>query len=193
MGILTVEQIVSADGYAADASGGIDFFTAVDEPAATDAEQLEWLTGVDAILLGGNTYRMFAGYWPGADPAVEPVAEVIARLPKYVFSNAIDHAPWGDDALEVLHGDVATSIAELKGRHASIVVWAASCSATSCSARVSSTTCTCASCPCSSARAGRSPRPTSASSASRSTTPCRTRAGTWACTTGCAELSRACG
>jgi dihydrofolate reductase len=123
MGILTVEQIVSADGYAADASGGIDFFTAVDEPAATDAEQLEWLTGVDAILLGGNTYRMFAGYWPGADPAVEPVAEVIARLPKYVFSNAIDHAPWGDDALEVLHGDVATSIAELKGRHASIVVW----------------------------------------------------------------------
>ena len=123
MGILTVEQIVSADGYAADASGGIDFFAAVDEPATTDTEQLQWLGGVDAILLGGNTYRMFAGYWPGADPAVEPVAEVIARLPKYVFSNALDAAPWGDAELEVLHGDVAATIAELKGRHASIVVW----------------------------------------------------------------------
>jgi hypothetical protein len=38
MGRLTVEQIVSADGYAADADGGIDFFRAVDAIDANDAD-----------------------------------------------------------------------------------------------------------------------------------------------------------
>lgn len=123
MGRLTIEQIVSADGYAADAAGGIAFFEAVDEVDSSDADQLAWLEGVDAILLGANTYRMFADYWPSADPAVELVAEPIARLPKYVVSNTLASAPWGDGEIEVLRGEPAASVAELKGKHDSIVVW----------------------------------------------------------------------
>ena len=83
MGRLTVEQIISVDGYAADADGGIGFFEAVDEVDSNDADQLAFLKDVDAILLGANTYRMFAGYWPKADPAKrarrradQPAAEV---------------------------------------------------------------------------------------------------------------------
>jgi dihydrofolate reductase len=123
MGRLIVEQIVSADGYAADADGGIGFFEAVDGLDATDHEQLAWLEGVEAILLGANTYRMFAGYWPVADPAVEPVAEPIARLPKHVVSNTLERAPWGDGEIEVLRGDAATSVADLKDRFDAIVLW----------------------------------------------------------------------
>ncbi|WP_353814513.1 hypothetical protein [Agromyces sp. SYSU T00266] len=57
MGRLIVEQIVSADGYAADEEGGIGFFEAVPGLEATDHDQLAFLEGVDAILLGANTYR----------------------------------------------------------------------------------------------------------------------------------------
>lgn len=123
MGRLTIEQIVSADGYAADADGGIAFFEAVDEVDSSDADQLAWLEGVDAILLGANTYRMFAAYWPAADPEVEAVAEPISRMPKYVVSNTLLEAPWGDGEIEILRGDPAASVAGLKRRHDSIVVW----------------------------------------------------------------------
>lgn len=133
MGRLIVEQIVSADGYAADADGGIGFFEVSPEvagdatvdggPGPIDREQLDWLAGVDAILLGANTYRMFADYWPTADPAVEPVAEPIARLPKHVVSNSLDRAPWGDGEIEVLRGDAAASVARLKQRFDATVVW----------------------------------------------------------------------
>ena len=123
MGSLTVEQIVSADGYAADADGGIDFFQAVDQGDQNDADQLAFLENVDAILLGANTYRMFAGYWPDADPAVERVAEPINRLPKFVVSNTLDRAPWGSGTIEVLRGDGTESAAALKERFGGIVVW----------------------------------------------------------------------
>ncbi|MFB9960386.1 dihydrofolate reductase family protein [Agromyces bracchium] len=123
MGRLVVEQIVSADGYAADAEGGIGFFEAIPGLEATDHDQLEFLEGVDAILLGANTYRMFADYWPDADPAVEAVADPIARLPKHVVSNSLERAPWGDGEIEVLHGDGAASVARLKGRFDAIVLW----------------------------------------------------------------------
>ena len=37
--------------------------------------------GVLRETTGRKTYRMFADYWPSADPAVEPVAGPIAALP----------------------------------------------------------------------------------------------------------------
>lgn len=131
MGRLIVEQIVSADGYAADVDGGIDFFAASPEVAGDpeagagpiDREQLAWLEDVDAILLGANTYRMFADYWPAADPAADPVAEPIARLPKHVVSNTLERAPWGDGEIEVLRGDAAASVTRLKGRFQATVLW----------------------------------------------------------------------
>jgi dihydrofolate reductase len=125
MGILTVEQIVTADGFAAAPDGGLAFFEAADfgDQSRIDSEQLTWLAGVDAILLGRRTYEMFAGYWPQADPSVEAVAEPIARLPKHVVSNTLSRAPWGDGEISVLSGDGVRAVRDLKERFASIVVW----------------------------------------------------------------------
>lgn len=123
MGVFTVEQIVSVDGYAAEPDGGIGFMDAVDVGNANDDDQLEFLRGVDAILLGANTYRMFAGYWPMADPAVDVVAEPINRLPKFVISNTLAEAPWGEGAIDILRGDAAEIVADLKERYRRIVVW----------------------------------------------------------------------
>ncbi|MFE5670594.1 dihydrofolate reductase family protein [Agromyces sp. NPDC056523] len=131
MGRLIVEQIVSADGYAADSEGGIEFFEVSPEVGGDpesgvgpiDREQLAWLEGVDAILLGATTYRMFAEYWPTADVRQEPVAEPIARLPKHVVSNSLERVPWGEGEIEVLRGDAAASVARLKERFEAIVLW----------------------------------------------------------------------
>ncbi|WP_406247658.1 dihydrofolate reductase family protein [Microbacterium sp. M] len=123
MGILTVEQIVSVDGYAAEPDGGIGFMDAADVGNANDDDQLEFLRDVDAILLGADTYRMFAGYWPTADPGIEVVAEPINRLPKFVLSNTLTEAPWGDGSIEILSGDAADAVAALKGRYDRIIVW----------------------------------------------------------------------
>jgi dihydrofolate reductase len=123
MGRLTIEQIISVDGYAAEPDGGIGFMTAVDQTDWNDEEQLEFLQDVDAILLGATTYRMFADYWPKADPTVERVAEPIARLPKFVVSNTLERAPWGDGEIEVLRGDGVASTRALKDRFRQIIVW----------------------------------------------------------------------
>ncbi|MFM2475579.1 dihydrofolate reductase family protein, partial [Burkholderia cenocepacia] len=94
MGSITLEQIVSADGFAAAPDGDLASFDAVDavDESRTDSSQMRWLETVDAILLGRTTYEMFASYWPTADPAVDAVAGPIARLPKHVVSSTLDRA-----------------------------------------------------------------------------------------------------
>ena len=129
MGRLLVEQVVTADGYAADPDGGIDFFEALVRPGAdgevdfNDAEQLAYVAQADAILFGATTYRMFADYWPGVDPEVERVAETIDRLTKFVVSNTLTAAPWGDRQIEVLPGDGVDAASMLTQRFATVIVW----------------------------------------------------------------------
>ncbi len=125
MGTITLDQIVSADGFAAAPDGSLAFVDAVDavEGDRTDASQLRWLETVDAILLGRATYEMFASYWPTADPAVDAVAGPIARLPKHVVSATLDRAPWGDGEAEVLRDGAVAAARTMRERYASTVVW----------------------------------------------------------------------
>ncbi len=96
MGRVIVEQIISADGFAAAPDGGLDFFQLPGDFDPTDPGQLAMLERVDAILLGANTYRMFSSYWPTADEGADPVAGPINTLPKHVVSSTLESAPWGD-------------------------------------------------------------------------------------------------
>ncbi|GGD44469.1 dihydrofolate reductase family protein [Pseudoxanthomonas indica] len=126
MGRVIVEQIISVDGYAADADGGIDFFVNAQAINEADSEQLRLLQGVKAIVLGRVTYGMFSDYWPEADPAKEPVAVPLNTIPKYVVSNTLAQAPWGTkgDSAGVLRGDGVASLRVLRGQVAGdIIVW----------------------------------------------------------------------
>lgn len=125
MGLLIVEQIISADGYAADADGGIDFFVNAQAINEADTDQLRLLERVGAIVLGRTTYRMFADYWPQADAAKEPVAVPLNTLPKYVVSNTLRDAPWGaTDKATVLRGDGVASVRALRPRiEGDVIVW----------------------------------------------------------------------
>lgn len=125
MGEITIEQIVSADGYAMDAAGGIDFFDDVDfgDQTRTDTEQMLWLAGVDAILFGRRTYELFAAYWPQTEPSEDAVAAPIDRLPKFVVSRTLDRAPWGDGEIEILRDGPVDAVRSLKTQYRSIAIW----------------------------------------------------------------------
>lgn len=126
MGEITVEQIVSADGFAMDRQGGIGFFDAIDfgEQSRRDTEQMRWIDGVDAILFGRRTYEMFADYWPAIDPRDDAVAGPIGALPKFVVSRSLTRAPWGDDGdIEVLQHGPEAAARTVKERHRSIAIW----------------------------------------------------------------------
>lgn len=125
MGKVIVEQIVSLDGYAEDAEGGIGFFANADWINEADTDQLRMLSSVDAIVFGAKTYRMFADYWPSADPVAEPVAVPIGRLPKFVVSSTLESAPWGvGDSVEILRGDGVAAVRGLRRRfEGNLIVW----------------------------------------------------------------------
>ena len=126
MGKLIVEQIVSADGYTEDANGSIEFFEHERSINDADADQIRLLDDVGAIVLGRRTFELFEGFWAEMDPAQEPVAEPINRIPKYVVSNSLDAAPWGrrGDSAQILRGDGAASVQALKAKvDGDVIVW----------------------------------------------------------------------
>ena len=125
MGKVIVEQIVSIDGYAEDADGGIGFFENADWIHEADLDQLQMLSGVSAIVFGAKTYRMFADYWPQADPVAAPVATPIRQKPKFVVSSNLASAPWGaEDSAEILRGEGVAAVRGLRKRFAgNLIIW----------------------------------------------------------------------
>ena len=126
MGDLVVHQFVSVDGFAADDDEGFSLFAGDDGSTdELDNETLARLEGVDAILLGANTYRMFAAYWPTPESDAEILAPRINELPKIVFSTSLSEAPWGphDPALLVAD-DAVEAIRRLKlDLPGDLIVW----------------------------------------------------------------------
>ncbi|GAB2449467.1 dihydrofolate reductase family protein [Conyzicola lurida] len=124
---MIVHQFVSADGFAGDESGEFALFDDT-SPNATfqlDQETLERLKGVDTILLGANTYRMFAAFWPTTDSDPEVLAPRINELPKIVVSSTLEEAPWGEfEPALVLADGAADAVRRLKADLAGdIIVW----------------------------------------------------------------------
>lgn len=124
MGRLVVQQFVTADGFAANVDGEFTAYELLDGGTTEfDKSQAEWLTGVDAMVLGANTYRMFAGYWPTAEAENEIIAAPLNALRRHVFSTTLSHAPWGDLPPATLEsGDAVDAIRRIKDETAGIVV-----------------------------------------------------------------------
>lgn len=75
----------------------------------TGKYKVDELASVDTLLLGKNTYELFAGYWPGQTGS--GFADPINQLPKYVVSRSLQKAEWNNS--HILR-DVAKDVAALK-------------------------------------------------------------------------------
>ena len=121
---IVLEQLVSADGFAAEPDGGMRFVEAVsfEDLDRTDEHQMEFVATVDAIVLGRVTYEMFSSYWPTADPEHDRLAGPINALPKLVLSETLESAPWGEDEARIVRGGI-DGLREAIAPYSRVVVW----------------------------------------------------------------------
>jgi dihydrofolate reductase len=89
------------------------------EPAvgeAIDAAQGEKFD----LLLGGHTYDIFAGYWPGIRNS--PMADSLNVATKYVATNRPDSLEWGP--AKDLGADIVEGLRRIKSKDgADLIVW----------------------------------------------------------------------
>lgn len=73
----------SIDGYIADKDGGLDWLNSIPNPENNDMGYIEFIDGIDAIVMGRITYETVLGF--GVDwPYTKPV---------FVLSNSITKVP----------------------------------------------------------------------------------------------------
>src|SRR5262245_65068032 len=97
--------LVSLDGVIGDPMAWANaYFDA--EAAATSLERLRMS---DAMLMGRNSYEMFAAAWPASSG---DYADRMNEITKYVFSNTLAEAAWTN--VTIVRGDASTAVRELK-------------------------------------------------------------------------------
>jgi dihydrofolate reductase len=119
---LIFQEYVTLDGYAAGPDGGLEFFDSIG--MQPDDDNLELLDSIDTMLLGAETYRLFAGFWPTEASAGEPIAAKLNALRLVVVSTTLQSAPWGsyEPGLVVRDLDAVRAIkAEQTGKD--IILW----------------------------------------------------------------------
>jgi dihydrofolate reductase len=124
MGKLVVTEFVTLDGVA-QAPGGPDedrdsgFTHGGWQAPLVDQESgdamFERAKSMDALLLGRKTYEIFASYWPSA-PEEIPFTGLLNGIPKYVASRTLT-GPLAWHRSDLLAGDLAESITDVKARH----------------------------------------------------------------------------
>jgi dihydrofolate reductase len=130
---LIVANIISLDGYIA-GPGGDPMVLPMD--ASFDEFNLEELKAADVVLLGGVSYGMFSGFWPGVadDPSASATNREFSRLynatDKVVISDsatppAAGH-PWAKNTRIVKRANAREEVASLKEGHGKGIVTYAS-------------------------------------------------------------------
>ena len=76
----------------------------------------------DAMLMGRVLYEEWAAYWP--EHRDQPFGEEINSIKKYVVSNSLQSADW--ENTELISGDVAGKLAEIKARDGGDIVMSGS-------------------------------------------------------------------
>jgi riboflavin biosynthesis pyrimidine reductase len=109
--MLIVTNIVSLDGYVADEDGDS---TALPMDDAFDAYNAERLRSADTLLVGANSYRGFAGFWPAVRSDPERLADAIADR----LGGSVPRA----DVVARLTDPVHQEIARRSGEIAKVVV-----------------------------------------------------------------------
>ncbi|CAN5201882.1 dihydrofolate reductase family protein [soil metagenome] len=112
MSKLTVYEMVSLDGFIADAAGDMSW------AHKNDSEWNEFANenarGKGTLLFGRTTYEMMESFWP-TDMAAKQMPVVAARMnssSKIVFSRTIETPTWQNT--RVVKGDLGAEVTKLK-------------------------------------------------------------------------------
>jgi dihydrofolate reductase len=80
----------------------------------SELEQLsiEQLNNAGALLFGRVTYELMANYWPTATGEAGEIANIMNRIPKFVFSRTLTRSDWHN--VTFFSGDAAKTVTNLK-------------------------------------------------------------------------------
>ena len=124
---VVLQEFVSLDGLAAGEDNTVDFIPASTRgDSAFGRAQLEMIDTIDTMLLGRTTYEMFSRYWPTVTEGDDkPIADRLNAIPKVVFSNTLDHAPWGSfEPAKIVRRNATQEVAKMKRQDGrSMIVW----------------------------------------------------------------------
>jgi dihydrofolate reductase len=113
---LSVDGVMQAPGAADEDTDGGFAHGGWQIPYNDDAvlaHAQEGMAETDAYVFGRRTYEIFAAYWPTA-PAEIPFTDHLNHTKKYVASRTLNEVEWQNS--ELLRGDVAEAVAELKAQ-----------------------------------------------------------------------------
>jgi len=113
---IVVSQYISLDGVIEDPVGmeqsGLGNWTGpFTRGQEGDRFKLEELFAADCLVFGRATYDAFAAAWPHMTDDTG-MAKRMNTLPKYVASNTLKHANWGETA--IWNGDIVAQARALK-------------------------------------------------------------------------------
>jgi dihydrofolate reductase len=97
----------SLDGYIADRDGGLDFLQSVPNPENDDLGYAEFMSRIDALLMGRKTYETvlgFGGDWPYSKP-VFVLSNSLTSLPEHLI-----------EKVELISGSLKQVVEELNKR-----------------------------------------------------------------------------
>lgn len=124
---LILQEFISLDGFCADRKKTTGFFDGTYHGLNKDVDehQGEFCKSIDLILLGANTYNMFAEYWPTATSEDSTVSEAMNTIPKIVFSKSLKEVQWGDwGNISLIKEDAVAYIQSLKeAKDKNMIVW----------------------------------------------------------------------
>jgi dihydrofolate reductase len=83
----------------------------------TEQIALEQIQPTEALLMGRNTYDVYASAWPSRDGGL---ADKLNSMPKYVASTTLDKADWNNTT--VIKGDLVAEVAKLKQQGGDILM-----------------------------------------------------------------------
>lgn len=93
----------SLDGFIADKDGGIDWLNEIPRPEGDDFGFAEFISNIDAILMGRNTFEVVLsfGFWPYEKPV-------------FVLSHSLSEVPTHlQEKSKIIHGDLQNVIRQL--------------------------------------------------------------------------------
>jgi dihydrofolate reductase len=105
-----LKMVLSLDGFATSPDGTHEWmFEWFDDESAERNVRALQEAGVHAM--GRRSYEIMGPHWAASEG---PIATAMNDKPKAVFSRTLDTVSWGP--AEIFSGDLAASIADLKGR-----------------------------------------------------------------------------
>jgi dihydrofolate reductase len=96
----------SLDGFIATSDGGVEWLMEIPNPDQSDYGFAEFMNGIDALVMGRNTFEMVLsfGSWPYSKP-VFVLSDTLTEVPKSITEKA-----------EIIRGSLRTVLSRLRKR-----------------------------------------------------------------------------